>query len=107
MCSAHRCSGGFTSKAHFFHQSSATSSVPSSLGIETVPDSAVATFICVSCSYCSHNEESPTWRCQESAELRQSEHHGEETVEMHIGWGTKEWSFVMAGVIARVFDGWC
>ena len=71
--------------------------------METVPASALATFICVSCSYFSHNEESPTWSCQKSAELRQSEHHGEETVEMHICWGTKELSFVMAGVDCASF----
>ena len=106
MCSAHGCSGGFTFNALSLHQSSATSSEPSSLGIETVPASASATIICVSCSYFSHNEESPTWSCPNSAELRQhrqGEHHGEETVEMHICWGTKELSFVMAGVYCASF----
>ena len=103
MCSAHRCSGGFTSKTLSLHQSSATSSLPSSLGIETVPASALAPFICVSCNCSSYNEESPTWSCQNGAELGQSEYHGEKIVEMHICWGTKELSFVLAGVIARVF----
>ena len=106
LYSAHRCSGGFTSKTLAFHQSSATSSLPSSLGIVTVPASALATFISVSCSYFSCNEESPTWSCQNSDELGQSEHHGEEIAEMHICWGTKELSFVMAGVCARVFGDW-
>ena len=58
--------------------------------METVPASALATFIRVSCSYFSYSEDSPTWSCQNSPEPGQSENHGEQTVEVHIYWEAKE-----------------
>ena len=40
--------------------------------------------ICQPQAHISWRDEAPTWSCQNSTELSQSEHHGEESTEIHL-----------------------